>query len=152
MRVCKLVCNVKMFCSARGNDASVNLKKVLSWKLDKFTLFIPILRLLKLGKQHPTSLQGKYPSPWKDLSWLPDGPIMPPSGFPALAILYWRSFFRHDSWILTLLLFFILFCIFVDLNFTSVHKRATKNLTKSQLSWPRAWWITHLYSTHVILW
>ena len=45
-----------------------------------------------------------------------------------------------------------LFCFFVDLNFISVHKKPTKNLTKSQPSWPRAWSITHLYSTRVILW
>ena len=78
----------KMFCCARDNHASANFKKVLTRKLDKFTLFTPILRLLKLGKQHPTSLQDKYPSPRKDLSYLPDGLIMPPSEFPALVIIY----------------------------------------------------------------
>ena len=144
-RVCKHSCDVKMFLSVRGNTASANLKMVLSWKLEKFTIFTSILRLLKLGKQHPTSLQDKYLSSWKDLSWLPDGPIMPPSGFPALAILYWRSFFRHDSWILTLLLLFISFCIFVDLNFILVHKKATKNLTKSQLPWPHASYSKHVF-------
>ena len=112
MRVCKHGFNVKMFCCARGNHASTNLKKFLSWKLDKFTLFTQILRLMKLGKQHPTSLQDKNPSPWKDLSWLRDWPIMPPSGFPALAILCWPSLFSHDSWILTLLLLFISFLLF----------------------------------------
>ena len=63
MRVCKHGFNVKMFCCARGNHASTNLKKFLSRKLDKFTLFTQILRLMKLGKQHPTSLQDKKPFP-----------------------------------------------------------------------------------------
>ena len=149
MRVCKHGCNVKMFCCARVNHASVNLKKVLSWKLDKCTLFTPILCLLKLGKQHPTSLQDKYPSLWKDLSWLPDGPIMPAQDF-----LLWQSFVDQaylvmigGYWPFCCCLF--LFCIFVDLNFISVHKKATKNLTKSQPSWPS---LHALYSTHVILW
>ena len=39
MRVCKHGCDVKMFCFSRANQASRNLKKFLSWKLDKFTLF-----------------------------------------------------------------------------------------------------------------
>ena len=39
MRVCKHGCDVKMFCFSRANLASTNLKKFLSSKLDKFTLF-----------------------------------------------------------------------------------------------------------------
>ena len=39
MRVCKHGCGVKMFCTSCANHASTNLKKVLSWKLNKFTLF-----------------------------------------------------------------------------------------------------------------
>ena len=39
MRVCKHGCGVKMFCTSRANHASTNLKKFLSWKLNKFTLF-----------------------------------------------------------------------------------------------------------------
>ena len=39
MRVCKHGCDVKMFCFSRANHASTNLKKFLSSKLDKFTLF-----------------------------------------------------------------------------------------------------------------
>ena len=39
MRVCKHGCGVKMFCFSRANQASTNLKKFLSSKLNKFTLF-----------------------------------------------------------------------------------------------------------------
>ena len=39
MRVCKHGCDVKMFCFSRANHAGTNLKKFLSSKLDKFTLF-----------------------------------------------------------------------------------------------------------------
>ena len=39
MRVCKHGCDVKMFCFSRANHASTNLKKFLSSKLDKFTIF-----------------------------------------------------------------------------------------------------------------
>ena len=39
MRVCKHGCGVKMFRFSRGNHASTNLKKFLSSKLDKLTLF-----------------------------------------------------------------------------------------------------------------
>ena len=39
MRVCKHGCDVKMFCFSKANHASTNLKKFLSSKLDKFTLF-----------------------------------------------------------------------------------------------------------------
>ena len=39
MRVCKHRCDVKMFFFSRANHASTNLKKFLSSKLDKFTLF-----------------------------------------------------------------------------------------------------------------
>ena len=40
MRVCKHGFDVKLFCFSRANHASTNLKKFLSWKPDKFTLFI----------------------------------------------------------------------------------------------------------------
>ena len=39
LRVCKHGCDVKMFCFRRANHVSPNLKKFLSWKLYKFTLF-----------------------------------------------------------------------------------------------------------------
>ena len=39
MRVCKRGCGVKMFCFSRANHVSTNLKKFLSSKLDKVTLF-----------------------------------------------------------------------------------------------------------------
>ena len=39
LRVCKHRCDVKMFFFSRANHASTNLKKFLSSKLDKFTLF-----------------------------------------------------------------------------------------------------------------
>ena len=39
MRVCKHDCDVKMFCFSRANHVSTNLKKFLSSKLDKVTLF-----------------------------------------------------------------------------------------------------------------
>ena len=39
MRVCEHGCDVKMFCLSCANHASTNLKKFLSSKLDKFTLF-----------------------------------------------------------------------------------------------------------------
>ena len=39
MRVCKNGCGVKMFCFSRANNASTNLKKFSSSKLDIFTLF-----------------------------------------------------------------------------------------------------------------
>ena len=39
MRVSKHGCGIKMFCFSRANQASTNLKKFLSSKLDKFTLF-----------------------------------------------------------------------------------------------------------------
>ena len=39
MRVCKHGCDVKMFCFSRANHVSTNLKKFLSSKLDKVTLF-----------------------------------------------------------------------------------------------------------------
>ena len=39
MRVCKHGCGVKTFCFSRANQASTNLKKFSSLKLDKFTLF-----------------------------------------------------------------------------------------------------------------
>ena len=39
MRVYKHGCGVKMFCFSRANQASTNLEKFSSSKLDKFTLF-----------------------------------------------------------------------------------------------------------------
>ena len=39
MRVCKHGCGIKMFCFSRANHVSTNLKKFLSSKLDKVTLF-----------------------------------------------------------------------------------------------------------------
>ena len=39
MRVCKHGCDVKIFCFSRANHISTNLKKFLSSKLDKVTLF-----------------------------------------------------------------------------------------------------------------
>ena len=39
VRVCKDGCDVKMFCFSRADHASTNVKKLLSSKLDKFTLF-----------------------------------------------------------------------------------------------------------------
>ena len=39
MRVCKPDCDVKMFCFSGANHVSTNLKKFLSSKLDKVTLF-----------------------------------------------------------------------------------------------------------------
>ena len=39
MRVCKHSCDVKMFCFSRANHVSTNLKKFLTSKLDKVTLF-----------------------------------------------------------------------------------------------------------------
>ena len=39
MRVCKHDCDVEMFCFSGANHVSTNLKKVLSSKLDKVTLF-----------------------------------------------------------------------------------------------------------------
>ena len=39
MRLCKHGCDVKMFCFSRANHVSTNLKKFLSSKLDKVTLF-----------------------------------------------------------------------------------------------------------------
>ena len=39
MRVCKHGCDVKMFYFSRANHVSMNLKKFLSSKLDKVTLF-----------------------------------------------------------------------------------------------------------------
>ena len=39
MRVCKHGCDVKMFCFSRANHVSTNLKKFLTSKLDKVTLF-----------------------------------------------------------------------------------------------------------------
>ena len=39
MRVCKHDCGVKMFCFSHANNATTNLKKFSSSKLDKFTLF-----------------------------------------------------------------------------------------------------------------
>ena len=43
MRVCKHGSGVKVFCFLRANHASTNLKKFLSSKLDKFTLFTHFL-------------------------------------------------------------------------------------------------------------
>ena len=39
VRVCKDGCDVKMFCFSHADHASTNVKKFLSSKLDKFTLF-----------------------------------------------------------------------------------------------------------------
>ena len=39
MRVCKHGCDIKMFCFSRTNQVSTNLKKFLSSKFDKVTLF-----------------------------------------------------------------------------------------------------------------
>ena len=39
LRLCKHGCDVKMFCFSRTNHARTKLKKFLSRKLDKFTLF-----------------------------------------------------------------------------------------------------------------
>ena len=39
MRVCKHSCDVKMFCFSRAKHVSTDLKKFLSSKLDKVTLF-----------------------------------------------------------------------------------------------------------------
>ena len=39
IRVCKHGCDVKMFCFSRTNHVSTNLKKFLTSKLDKVTLF-----------------------------------------------------------------------------------------------------------------
>ena len=36
-------CDVKLFCFSRANHASRNLKRFLSWKLDKFALFTHLL-------------------------------------------------------------------------------------------------------------
>ena len=49
MRVCKLGCDVKMFCFSRANHASTNLKKVLSWKPQQVYFIYPFPRRLKLG-------------------------------------------------------------------------------------------------------
>ena len=54
MRVCKHGCGVKMFCFSRANDASTNLKKVLSWKPRQVYFIHPFPRRLKLGKSLET--------------------------------------------------------------------------------------------------
>ena len=43
MRVCKHGSGFKVFCFSRANHASRDLKNVLSWKLDTFTLFTHFL-------------------------------------------------------------------------------------------------------------
>ena len=51
---------------------------------------------------------------------------------------------------------FILFCVFIDLDFVSVHKNAAKKKHGQYLaiSWPHAWSITHIlfYYTVYYLW
>ena len=47
--IVKHSCNVKMFCCARANQASTNLKKVLRWKLGWFVLFTYFLVDWTLG-------------------------------------------------------------------------------------------------------
>ena len=47
MKECKHGCYVKMFCFSLSNHTSTNLKKFLSSKLDKFTLFADSFVALK---------------------------------------------------------------------------------------------------------
>ena len=54
IRVCKHSCDVKMFCCAHTNLTSTYLKKVLSLKLDKFTLLTSFPSRLKLEKSLET--------------------------------------------------------------------------------------------------
>ena len=53
----------------------------------------------------------------------------------ACVLLFWRSLFGKDGWILPL--FF--FCAFVDLDFASVLKNTKKNSGNIQPSWPYHW-------------
>ena len=54
MRVCKHVCDIKMFCFWPANHASTNLKKVLSWKPQQVYFIHPFPHRLKLGKSLET--------------------------------------------------------------------------------------------------
>ena len=54
MRVCKRVCDVKMFCFSGANHQSTNLKKVLSWKTRQVYFIYPFPRLLKLEESLET--------------------------------------------------------------------------------------------------
>ena len=49
MRVCKHGCDIKLFCFLHANHASMNLKKVLSWKPLQVYVIHPFPRQLKLG-------------------------------------------------------------------------------------------------------
>ena len=44
----------------------------------------------------------------------------------------------------------VLFCVFTDLDFVSVHKHAKKNLANIQPSWPHTWSITHTYKPRLL--
>ena len=76
-----------------------------------------------------------------------------------LMILYWPSFFGQDGWILAS--FF--FCVFMDLDFFSVHKNAKKERGQyPAILTEKAWSITHIsffsqcvsgrYSTNPAIW
>ena len=54
MRVCKHGCDIKMFCFSPANHASMNLKKVLSWKPQQVYFVHPFPRGLKLAKSLET--------------------------------------------------------------------------------------------------
>ena len=54
MRVCKHGCDIKMFCFSHANHASMNVKKVLSWKPWQVYFIHPFPHRLKLGKSLET--------------------------------------------------------------------------------------------------
>ena len=64
MRVCKHVCDIKMFCFWPPNHASTNLKKVLSWKPQQVYFIHPFPRRLKLGKSLETCCVNFFRLSW----------------------------------------------------------------------------------------
>ena len=86
--------------------------------------------------------------------WLPEWArwaYLARSGLPALVPQKRKSFGHLINPLLTKLvrsrwleIGLVLFCVFMDLAFVSVHKNAKKNLANIQPSWPHAWSITHI--------
>ena len=98
----------------------------------------PVFRLAtQSGKMDPSCSRGiSRVGPAKKQSSL----------FGHIVILCWPRFFGQDGWILAS----SFFCVFIDLNFVSVHKNAKMYLANIQPSWPHPYLLFnfHTYSPY----
>ena len=69
MRVCKHSYDVKMFCFSNAYHASMNLKKVLSWKTQQVSVTYPLPGWLKLEKSLETCCVNFFFA-WADIIFL----------------------------------------------------------------------------------